>query len=258
MSYRLAVVIPAYNERERLPATLAAIARAIPTLAPAIETVLVLVVDNLSTDGTGELAAAEGRRLGLPLSVIPCPIRGKANAVLDGVEVAARHGSRPDGVLFMDADNATDLTEIRVIDPDAREAIWIASRHLPGSVIVHPDGDSPLRRLMSWGMRRLTRLLLGLPLSDTQCGFKLVPTRLALPLYGAVRDRSWIFDAELLALAHRAGISIREFPVVWTEMAGSKVSPLRDALRSLRALAQIAWGLRRRRREIEELRAATR
>lgn len=255
MSYRLAVVVPAYNERDRLPHTLAAIARAIPTLRPAIETVLVLVVDNASSDDTSALALAEGTRLGLPISVIPCPIRGKANAVIDGVQVAARHASAPDGVLFMDADNATDLGSVRAFDLTDRDAVWIASRYAPGAQIIHPQGDSPLRVLMSRGMRALTRLLLGLPLTDTQCGFKLVPARLVTPLYGRLRDRSWVFDAELLGLAHRAGIRVREAGVIWTEMAGSKVSPLRDTLSSLRALLRIAAALRGRDEEIAALRA---
>ena len=244
MPARLAVVIPARDEAERLPATLEALARARRALAPAVEVVLVLVADNGSGDGTGAIAAITGRHLGLPLEVRRVDARGKAAALAAAMPAAAAHPSRPDWVLFMDADNATDLAEAARFDL-AVPAVWCGSRTAPGALVRRPHGDSAARRAMSAAMRLLAARLVPTGVGDTQCGFKALPAPLAAPLFGALRDRSWVFDAELLALARRAGVPVREAGVRWTEMPGSKVRPLPDAVRSLRALLAIAWRLRR-------------
>ena len=253
----VAVVIPARNEIHRLPATLAAIAAARARLAPEISVPLVLVADNGSSDGTAEAALDAAAELGLPLEVMPCPVPGKANAVAAAMPEAAAHRTLPDWVLFMDADNATDLTALAEFDL-GQWGVWVASRTAPGAEIHRPDGDSSARRVMSAGMRLLTAVLVRPGVGDTQCGFKAFPAELVAPLFAALRDRSWVFDAELLALARRAGIPVHEAGVAWTEMAGSKVRPLPDTVASLRALLRIAARLRRTRDDLAPLRRVAR
>lgn len=236
--YRLGIVIPAYNEAVRLPGTLAAIAGARLAL-PDVSVERILVAVNGTTDRTVAVAHEAGERYGLPLDVRDYPSRGKASAVRTGM--IELHEAHPDldGLLFMDADNATDLAELARFDLADRDAIQIASRHAKGAVIEHIGGPSRPREAMSLGMRLLTRLLLGLHFSDTQCGFKLFPPAVAADLFKALETESWVFDAEILARAQRAGVTVREVPVRWVEMPGSKVRPIRDTIGSLRGLLEV-------------------
>lgn len=238
--YRIAVVIPAYNEQDRLPGTLAKIAVA---HIPGFEVAQIYVAENGSNDDTAAIAAAVGERLGLPLTVERLNALGKAQTLAKIMPVAARG---VDGVLFMDADNATDLEELRHFSPDDRLSIQIGSRYVAGATIVSLDstGRSWPRRLLSGGMRTLSHLLLRLPEHDTQCGFKLFPAACVPALFGPLRSSSWVFDAEILARAHRAQIPVYERPVRWVEMPGSKVRPVRDGIGSLVGLFAIWWHIR--------------
>jgi dolichyl-phosphate beta-glucosyltransferase len=238
--YRIAVVIPAYNEQDRLPGTLAKIAVA---QIPGFEVAQIYVAENGSNDNTAAVAAAVGERLGLPLVVERLKVAGKAQTLAQVMPLAARG---VDGVLFMDADNATDLEELRHFSPDDRCSVQIGSRYVPGASIVSLSSTkrSWPRRLLSGGMRALSHLLLRLPEHDTQCGFKLFPAACVPVLFGPLRSSSWVFDAEILARAHRAQIPVHERPVRWVEMPGSKVRPVRDGLGSLIGLVGIWWYIR--------------
>ena len=238
--YRFALVIPVYNERDRLPGTLAAMAVA---EIPGFELVSVHIADNGSGDGSGALAAAVGAKLGLPLVVHRLAVAGKARALAAVMPLAAQG---VDGVLFMDADNATDLGQLARFDPADRTSIQIGSRRAAGATItpLAASRRSSSRRVLSTGMRLLAHLLLAEPAHDTQCGFKLFPASCVPGLFGALRSSSWVFDAELLARARAGGIVVREQPVHWVEMPGSKVRPVQDGLGSLRGLLGIWWWLR--------------
>jgi dolichyl-phosphate beta-glucosyltransferase len=246
--FRLGIVIPAYNEADRIGPTLRGIASAV---LPGIAVDQVVVALNGTTDATAEVAAQEAEHTGMRVEVWECPGRGKAAAVAWAMRRMAAESPALDGILFMDADNATPLSALAdfpiASDPGA---VWSASRHAPGSRIITLDGKpSPaIRRLMSWGMRVMARLLLRIPETDTQCGFKLFPRASVEPLLGALRSRSWVFDAELLARAHRAGYTVREVPVDWTDQPGSSVRPVRDSLASIAGLLSIAWTMLRERR----------
>jgi dolichyl-phosphate beta-glucosyltransferase len=233
--YRLALLIPAYNEERRIGELIEAISLA--RTIEGIEFALVAVVLNGTIDETGSVARAIAERVGLPLEIWEAPVKGKA-AALAWAFPRAGADTTIDGVLFLDADNATDPSQLARFDLSDRDAIWIGSRRGEGAEVIELDGHNPLRSLMSGGMRLATRLFLGLRERDTQCGFKLFP-RKHLWLWERLVDRSWIFDVELLARAHAAGIAVREAPVRWVEKDGSKVSPLRDSIGSLRALLRI-------------------
>jgi hypothetical protein len=86
-------------------------------------------------------------------------------------------------------------------------------------------GSTPTayRRLMSLGMRAASTVLLGLRYRDTQCGFKLFPRHLAFELFSQQRSASWVFDAEILVIARRSGLPIREVPVTWQPRGESRV-----------------------------------
>jgi glycosyltransferase involved in cell wall biosynthesis len=242
--YRIAIVIPAYNEALRLPETLKAIAT---HSVEGFSLVNIIVADNASVDDTGEVALTYKAQLNLPLTVHRLAVAGKASTLREMMPVAC--APEVDGVLFMDADNATDINQLSHFDFNDRQSIQIASRYLPESTIVTAKGGKRgwSREILSWVMRRMTQVLLGLPEKDTQCGFKLFPNPAVKPLFENLTSRSWVFDAEILAQAHRMGLTVKEIPVYWVEMPGSKVKPVQDSFKSFIALWQIKWALRRNR-----------
>jgi glycosyltransferase involved in cell wall biosynthesis len=234
---RLSVVVPAYNEEERLEPMLRAYASALHA-----EDELIVVV-NGSTDHTADVA----RRVALDhasIQVIEIPEKiGKGGAVRAGF-------ARSTGGLvgFADADLATPPGEfMRLVEATADADGAIASRWAPGAKVY---GRTWLRTLASRVFAGLVQLMFGLPFSDTQCGAKVFQRRF-LPTYlstSTVTDLA--FDVELLLILHRAGARIVEVPSVWTAVPGSSTlaSPiglLRNGWRMFLSLLRLKRGARR-------------
>jgi dolichyl-phosphate beta-glucosyltransferase len=222
-------VIPAFNEAARLPSTLARIhehlgARGVPGE--------VLVVDDGSTDGTGEAARRASRDV---VVLSHRPNRGKGFAVRRGM-LAAR-GSRR---LVTDADLSTPIEELdrlwRRMD-DGFDVV-AGSRAAPDArVLVH----QPWYREQSGRLFNLLVRALVLPgFRDTQCGFKLFSAPAAEAAFGASRLDGFCFDVEVLFLARRRGFRVAEEGVIWRNDAASRVG-LRSGLRAFPDLARIRW-----------------
>lgn len=224
----LSVVIPAYNEAERIVPTIVSVAAMLSEFTTDFE---IILSDDGSTDDTAQIVRNLGLRNLLVLD--PGVNRGKGAAVRAGVHAA--NGRR---ILFSDADMSTPMREVaelwRRLDDGADVAI--GSRAAAGAV---EQSKSQLRRLMSWGWRRITKAGLGLDTADTQCGFKLFERDAALALFGAGRIDGFSFDAELLFLAARFGYRVDEVAVEWFDAPGSKVQPGRVALQFLRDVGVI-------------------
>lgn len=235
MSPSIIVVIPAYNEETRLGETL----RAVAAFGRAQgQTLPVVLADDGSKDRTAYAAERTARDEGLDLTVLTLPHRGKAGAVRSGMLHAAASADA-DYLLMLDADNeiaVEQLAEVRWANDSSTIYIGRRAGNVGGRTGTPP---STLRRLMSTGMRMLSRLLLGLPYRDTQCGFKLYPRHLVPGLFGQQRSRSWVFDAEILVIAARSGLPIIEVPVVWNPRGVSRVRPT-AAVTSLLAVLAIA------------------
>lgn len=234
----LTIVIPAFNEEARLPATLEAIAEFLPNAFPNSE---VIVVD----DGSVDQSVATFQKLvaayPIPLRIVELPVNlGKGAAVRDGVLA-----SKGEWVLIMDADSSTPITELpRLWGLRNQAPIILGSRYLPGS---NTRRAQPLvRRIISRGGNLLIRLLVGLHLSDTQNGFKLLCGDEARAIFEQTTIDRWGFDIEVLALAEMRGLGILEVPVAWTDAAGSKLRAGRDAWRTLQELLKIRQNLHRR------------
>jgi dolichyl-phosphate beta-glucosyltransferase len=212
----LSIVIPAYNEESRLPASLGTIAAYIGARpsAPRIE---VLVVDDGSADATGACAEEAGRRHGLFLRVLRFPAnRGKGAAVRAGCLEAAG-----DLVLVSDADFSTPIYEWEKL-ASANAPVAIGSRALDESLV--KERQSLGRVAMGKLFNRLVRLLLVPGIRDTQCGFKLFTREAAREIFSRAKVDHFAYDVEALLLARRLGYAIAEVPVLWFNSADSRVT----------------------------------
>lgn len=230
----LSIVIPAYNEARRLPASLQAIRRFLARQGWEATTE-VIVVDDGSADGTAAVAAQFIRQWPR-LSVITLPHAGKGAAIRQGA-LAARGAQ----IFFCDADLSMPIDLLpRFLPPEGSAAdIVIASREAPGA---RRFGEPALRHLMGRVFNRLVQALVLPGLDDTQCGFKRLTRAAAQEICGDLRLAGWGFDVELLALARVRGYTIAEVPIDWQYGAESRVRPLRDTLRMVREV----WQVRRR------------
>ncbi len=227
----VSLVIPAYNEAQRLPAYLDDI-RAYLDLCP--RPAEVLVVDDGSRDGTAAyvrgVAAADPR-----VRLVQQPTnQGKGRAVERGVfEARGRY------VLFTDADGATPIAELDKLlaAVGERAEIAIGSRRLVSAEARRER--TGLRQLMGSVFYSVVNFLAVPGIRDTQCGFKLFRTDVARELFRDLNESGWAFDVELLYRAQLFGYGIAEVPVNWHEVAGSKVNPLKDALRMFLAIFRI-------------------
>jgi len=212
----ISIIIPAYNEARRLPATLQAVARFLGS--GDWEFCEIVVVDDGSTDATAALAREGGAR------VLENPgNRGKGYSVKHGMLEA-----RGEWALLTDADLAAPIEELdrlwRAVESEHAD-VAIGSRALDRSLIGvrQPAYREFLGRLFRLTMRAVT----GLPFRDTQCGFKLFSTASARETFSRQRLDGFGFDVEVLYIATRLGYRILEVPVHWNDMAGTKVSAIR-------------------------------
>ncbi len=232
----VSVIIPAYNEAQRLPMTLRATA---DYFAARMEPFDLLVVDDGSTDGTAQLVEDFARQH--PEFSIQCLSyggnRGKGYAVRYGM---LRAGG--DLRLFCDADLATPAEEYEVVlAAMARERtpIGIGSRPLRKShLLVHQPW---YREWLGRSFNKAVQLLAVPGIADTQCGFKVFTAEAATNVFSQCRLDGFAFDSEALYVARRLGYAIAEVPIRWSHKAGSKVNMVRDGLKMVRDLSLIRW-----------------
>ena len=240
MSASLSVIIPAYNEAARLGKTIRAVVDYLRQNLPHGE---VIVVDDGSSDGTAEIARqtfADSRPL--RTSVISYKSNlGKGRAVRLGLLAA-----RSDVTLFSDADLSTPISEApKLIDPivNGQYDVTFGSRALNRELIgVH---QSWRREQGGRIFNLVVRVATGMPFWDTQCGFKAFRMSVCRPLIEAATIDRFGFDVELLYLAFRAGLNLKEVPVRWDHNEGSKVSVLSDSFKMVNEVGLIRQQARR-------------
>ena len=230
------VTIPCYNEAARIDDTVRATIDYLETSSPESELV---VVNDGSTDATSRIVreALSGAKVQTQF-LENFPNRGKGAAVRSGLLAA----TKPIG-LFFDADLSTPLTEIpKVVEPIANGDVDLAfgSRALDRKLIgIH----QPWRREQAGRVfNLLVRLATGMPFWDTQCGFKAFRLEICRPILEKARTIGFAFDVELLFLAYRSGLRLREIPVRWNHAEGSKVRVIRDSLAMLREVIALRLG----------------
>jgi dolichyl-phosphate beta-glucosyltransferase len=233
----LSIIIPAYNEEERLQRSLPKIAAYLQEDNVQAE---ILVVDDGSTDATSAIAAKAMSGL-----------RGRVirNDENHGKGYSVRRGcleARGRWVLLTDADLSSPIEEHRKLAAAARDFdldVVIGSRGLPDSRI--EVRQTALREYMGKTFNFLIRKMTGLSFRDTQCGFKLMDRERTRPLFERMVVDRFAFDVELLFLCRRFGLTAREVPVVWRNEPKSKVSIIRDPLNMLYDVARVRWLFRR-------------
>jgi len=226
----LSIVIPAYNEAERLPATLTQLGTFLRGEGYPAE---IVVVDDGSTDGTPE-AVREGAP-GPPVRLIEAPHAGKGAAVRRGM-LAAGGQVR----LMADADLSMPAHEIpKLLAALAGGAdVALATREGAGARRV---GEPYMRHLMGRVFNLLVRLLAVPGLHDTQCGFKAFNAASAEALFRRSTIDGFGFDVEVLYLARQRGLRLAEVPIAWYYQPSSRVSPLRDTIRMVRDVLRVRW-----------------
>ena len=216
----LSVSIPAYNEAKRLPTTLIDIDR---QLSHADFSYEILVIDNNSKDGTGDVARHFGSMM-KNIRVIEGKQPGKGGAVQVGM-LEAKGTIR----LFTDADNSTSIDQFEKMIPyfstsggkDAEYDVVIASRDIEGAKLVPPQ---PWYRRIGGDVGNLIIQALLLPgIWDTQCGFKAFTEEAALKIFKNLKTHRWGFDVEVLTLGKLLGYKIKEIPVTWVNDPFSSV-----------------------------------
>jgi len=231
----LTIVIPAYNESQRLPAMLTRLLEGFAGGVFNHLTTQVLVVDDGSNDDTANVARSYLRNLPWA-DVVRMPAnRGKGSAVRAGVVRA-----RGEKLVFVDADMSIDPYNIPTLVTSLDHAdIAVGSRAHPQSC---DDGPLVSRnvagKLFNIAVRRAT----GLDILDTQCGFKGFNTRVAKLLFHLSTIDRYSFDVEILWMARALGMTIAEVPITWKHVPGSHVHALSDGCSMLldihRALLQ--------------------
>lgn len=219
----ITVVIPAFNEELRLPATLAEIVEYFDGRG---ETAEIIVVDDGSLDGTAKVVDDwRGHRPQIRSIRFPAN-RGKGAAVRAGVLAAT--GSE---VLFTDADGATpieELTRLRAALADGAD-IAIGSRAKRAEDVTVTARW--YRRVIGRVFHRLVKIVAGTDFADTQCGFKLFDVAAAQDLFATQRVEGFGFDVEILQAAKARGYRVDEVPVNWTHRTGSGINLVSSSVR---------------------------
>jgi glycosyltransferase involved in cell wall biosynthesis len=218
------IVVPAYNEARRLP-------DALPKLIEVVraQEIELVFVDDGSTDDTASLAEVALEEVPLASVIRFARNEGKGAAVRAGVLAAT--GEK---VVYMDADLATSLDSLPGMLAALDTAdVAVGSRAAPGALVHSPSLG---RIVMGRCYNRLVRLLTGIPLRDTQCGFKGYRAGAARQLYEISTVDGFGFDVEVLAFAYRLQLCVVEVPVDWTAIDGTRVRPWADAVAMTRDL----------------------
>ena len=228
---RVSIIIPAYNEADRLGRALEQVLRCVRHRAWQAE---VVVVNDGSSDDTSDLVR-QWMETHPELTLLEnAGNRGKGYSVRNGLLQASG-----DIVMFTDADMSAPIEEAERLFAaiEAGADVAIGSRWLEKQ---RQTRHQPLyRRFFGRCYNRLTRTVMGLPFKDTQCGFKAFRREAAQDIFRLQTIERWGFDPEILFIAQKLGLHIEEVPVSWGHDERSRISYLRDGTQMLKEMLEI-------------------
>jgi dolichyl-phosphate beta-glucosyltransferase len=230
---RLSVVVPSFNEEQRLPRTIGAIERYLAGKGIPYELIL---VDDGSVDGTRAIMERAAERNPLVRVEAHRHNRGKGRAIATGVAVA-----RGAEILVTDADLSTPIEELEKLQAalDNGAGVAIGSRSVKGSRV---EISQPIyRQLMGKVFNLIVQALLLPGIWDTQCGFKLFRAEVAHAAFTGLTSQRFGYDPEVLYRAKKLGVKVAEVPVVWRNSAPTKVSPIGSSLDMLKDVLKVRF-----------------
>ncbi|MEM7330710.1 MAG: dolichyl-phosphate beta-glucosyltransferase [Chloroflexota bacterium] len=225
----LSIIIPTYNEEERIIPTIGAIASHVSDLGFSWE---LIIADDGSNDSTPQLVE-ELNFVNLKL------LRAKKNGGKGSAVQRGMLSAEGKFVLFADADNSTPIEEVKNLLQKLETAeydVAVGSRALSES---GESNKSLLRHVLSGGLRWIVKNIFRIPVRDTQCGFKMYTQEAAQRLHKTQTLMGFSFDLEILFLATKFGYKVIEVPVSWIDAPGSKVDTRKEVQRFLRDLMKI-------------------
>jgi dolichyl-phosphate beta-glucosyltransferase len=227
------IIIPAYNESARIGSALIQVLRCVHERNWPAE---ILVVNDGSVDDTAAVVQRFAAAHPQVRLIENSENRGKGYSVRNGVLNASG-----DIVMFTDADLSSPIEEAELLFAALRSGadIAIGSRWLERQ---RQTTQQPLyRQFFGRCFNGVTRLVMGLPYADTQCGFKAFRRPAAQTIFQLQRIERWGFDPELLFIALKRGYTIREVPVTWGHDERSRISYLKDGWKMLEEIVRIRW-----------------
>ena len=234
-THSLSIVIPAFNEAERIETTLAELQRALPHFVQQWE---IRVVDDGSSDQTASIVEQAARRQ--PRIVLQSePHRGKGATVRAGLMRATA-----DLRFMCDADLSMPVAEIPrflAVVPSQCD-VAIGTRQGIGARRV---GEPAYRHLLGRGFNAAVRAMALPGIQDSQCGFKMFTADAVARIFPKTTLAGWAFDVEVLVITRQLGLRLKEVPIEWHFREQSRVSAVRDSLGMFRDLRTIRQNARR-------------
>ena len=230
----LSIIVPAYNEAERIPKTLLAMDKQLSNVSYSYE---IVVVNDGSTDNTAAIVKSMTKLVRNLKLIDLTENSGKGGTVRQGMLLSSGKIR-----LFTDADNSTSIDQFEKMMPFLRDGydVVIGSRGVAGAKLDPPE--SLRRRFFGKSLNVIVQLFLLPGIWDTQCGFKAFTEEAAQRIFKASRVAGWGFDVEALSLAKGMGYRIKEVPVHWVDDARTHVK-FSAGLQFLRDIAILRWRL---------------
>lgn len=228
------MILPAYNEVDRIERTVDITARTIKEITSSFE---IIIAEDGSTDGTDKIADEIASNYEYIIHLHSDSLLGKGKALSRAFRFASGNI-----LCFIDTDLATDMSHLEeLINSILLDGYDFStgSRLMPQS-----DVKRPLTRdVASRGYNFLTRKFLHSKLYDHQCGFKAFKKDVLLALIDNVQDDHWFWDTEVMVLAQYNGYRIKEFPVVWRHGGATKVNIKKDVFYMGSQIVRLWWRL---------------